>query len=160
MLNRSNFVTGRGVIAKIEGAGMLRGSRILVVEDNYLLAEVICDFVTECGMQPIGPASGLETGLVHARETPLDGAILDINLDGRFCFPICNVLVQRGIPFCFLTGYSHLAMVPQQYRHAPLVSKPFEPEEMRNVIDMMLSGQFTGPLMRAASSKGRAATGS
>jgi len=134
---------------------MFAGSRILVVEDNYLLAEVICDFVIECGMQPVGPAAGLETGLVYARETSLDGAILDINLDGRLCFPICSVLAQRGIPFCFLTGYSHLAMVPQQFRGAPLVSKPFEPEEMRSVIEMMLSGQLTGPLLRAVPS-GRA----
>ena len=139
---------------------MFTGSKILVVEDNYLLAQVICDFVAECGFEPIGPASGLDTGLVYAREASLEGAILDINLDGRFCFPICNVLVQRGIPFCFLTGYSHLAMIPPQLRQAPLVSKPFEPEEMRNVIEMMLSGQLTGPLMRAASSKGRAARGS
>jgi DNA-binding response OmpR family regulator len=139
---------------------MYSGSKILVVEDNYLLAQVVCDFVAECGFDPIGPASGLETGLVYAREAPLDGAILDINLDGHFCFPICSVLVQRGIPFCFLTGYSHLSMIPQQFRGAPLVSKPFEPEEMRSVIEMMLSGQLTGPLLRAASSKGRSAAAS
>jgi DNA-binding response OmpR family regulator len=139
---------------------MLTGSKILVVEDNYLLAQVICDFVAECGFEPIGPASGLDTGLVYAREASLEGAILDINLDGRFCFPICHVLVQRGIPFCFLTGYSHLSMIPQQFRGAPLVSKPFEPDEMRNVIEAMLSGQLTGPLLRAKPAGGRARAGS
>ena len=139
---------------------MLTGSKILVVEDNYLLAQVICDFVAECGFEPIGPASGLDTGLVYAREASLEGAILDINLDGRFCFPICNVLVQRGIPFCFLTGYSHLSMIPQQFRGAPLVSKPFEPEEMRDVIEAMLSGQLTGPLLRAMPAGGRTRAGS
>ena len=71
---------------------MLRGSRILVVEDNYLLAEVICEFVADCGMQPVGPATGLDHGLVYARVAPLDGAILDINLDGRLSFPICHAL--------------------------------------------------------------------
>ena len=133
----------------------MRGSRILVVEDNYLLAEVICDFVADCGMQPVGPAAGLDTGLVYAGEAPLDAAILDINLDGRLCFPICGLLAQRGIPFCFLTGYSHLSLIPQQFRRAPLISKPFEPDELRSVIDMMLAGHTTGPLMRAASSTGR-----
>ena len=68
---------------------MFTDSKILVVEDNYLLAEVICDFVAECGMQPIGPATGLDRGLLYARAAPLDGAILDINLDGRLSFPIC-----------------------------------------------------------------------
>src|SRR5579864_2991303 len=104
-------------------AVMPAGSKILVVEDNYLLAEVVCDFVIECGMEPIGPASGLETGLVYAREAPIDGAVLDINLDGRFSFPICKVLEARGIPFAFLTGCSNLAMVPREYRHVPLIAK-------------------------------------
>jgi DNA-binding response OmpR family regulator len=131
---------------------MHAGSKILVVEDNYLFAQVICDFVVDCGMEAIGPACGLETGLVYAREAPIDGAILDINLDGRFSFPICVVLAQRGIPFCFLTGYSDLALVPQQFRSLPLVSKPFEPKEMQDAIEMMLSGQPGGPLARAASS--------
>src|SRR5215475_7255297 len=127
------------------------GAKILVVEDNYLLAEVVCDFVAECGMQPIGPATGLDRGLVYAREAPLDGAILDINLDGRLSFPICSVLAQRGIPFCFLTAYGDLSLVPQQFRAVPLVSKPFETEEMRCAIETMLSGQLGGPLLRAAS---------
>ncbi len=131
---------------------MFAGAKILVVEDNYLLAEVVCDFVTDCGMRPIGPATGLDRGLVYARETMLDGAILDINLDGRLSFPICAVLLQRNIPFCFLTAYGDLSLVPQQFRGAPLVSKPFEPEEMRGAIETMLRGQLDGPLMRAASS--------
>ncbi len=134
---------------------MPAGSKILVVEDNYLLAEIVCDFITECGMEPVGPAAGLETGLVFARHSPIDGAILDINLDGRFCFPICDALREREIPFAFLTGYSNLALIPQLYRQAPLIAKPFEPGEMKGVIEGMLLGGLTGPLARAASSVAR-----
>lgn len=133
---------------------MFAGAKILVVEDNYLLAEVVCDFVTDCGMRPIGPATGLDRGLVYAREALLDGAILDINLDGRLSFPICQVLHGRGIPFCFLTAYGDLSLVPQQFRAVPLVSKPFETKEMRLAIETMLRGQLDGPLLRAASSTG------
>ncbi len=136
---------------------MFEGSKILVVEDNYLLAEVVCEFVLDCGMEPIGPASGVETGLVYARQAPLDGALLDINLDDRFCFPICAILAQRNIPFAFLTGYSHLSVVPQAYRHVPLVAKPFDPDELRGVIEGMLSGRRDGPLVRATSSVARLA---
>ena len=131
---------------------MFTGSKILIVEDNHLLAEVICDFVTECDMQPVGPATGLDRGLFYARVAPLDGAILDINLDGRLSFPICQVLQQRGIPFCFLTAYSDLSLVPKQFRGVPLVSKPFEPAEMLTAIETMLRGELGGPLIRAASS--------
>ncbi|SJZ54324.1 CheY chemotaxis protein or a CheY-like REC (receiver) domain [Enhydrobacter aerosaccus] len=136
---------------------MFEGSKILVVEDNYLLAEVVCEFVLDCGMEPIGPASGVETGLVYARQAPLDGALLDINLDDRFCFPICAMLAQRSIPFAFLTGYSHLSLIPQAYRHVPLVAKPFDPDELKGVIHNMLDGRRDGPLVRAASSIARLA---
>lgn len=129
------------------------GSRILVVEDNYLLAEVVCDFVTDCGMEPVGPAPGLETGLVYAREAPIDGALLDINLGDRLSFPICAVLAERNIPFAFLTGYSHLSLIPHAYRSAPLVAKPFDPDELRGIIEGMLSGRQGGSLARATSAK-------
>jgi DNA-binding response OmpR family regulator len=134
------------------GAVVFTGSKILVVEDNYLLSEVVCEFVIECGMVPIGPAASLETGLIYAREAPLDGAVLDINLDNRLCFPICDLLIERGIPFAFLTGYSHLSMIPQAFRTVPLVSKPFDPDELRGVIEGMLAGRRDGPLVHASSS--------
>jgi DNA-binding response OmpR family regulator len=139
--------------AGYSGSPVVAGSRILVVEDNYLLAEVVCDFVIDCGMQPVGPASGVETGLVYAREAAIDGAILDVNLNDRFCFPICAALAERNIPFAFLTGYGQLSMIPQAYRSAPLVAKPFDPDELRGVIDGMLSGRRDGPLARASSTK-------
>ncbi len=149
------LVTGPGSGAPYNSTMAMR-PKILVVEDNYLLAEVIADFVTECGMEVIGPASGLETGLVYARETPIDGALLDIDLGGRLCFPICDVLRERRIPFAFLTGCTNLALVPQQHRHVPLVTKPFEPGEMKDVMDGMLRGELRGPLALARSSIARA----
>jgi DNA-binding response OmpR family regulator len=124
--------------------------RVLVVEDNYLLAEVICDFIIECELQPVGPAIGLESGLAVAREGAIDAAILDINLNGQFCFPICAALAARGIPFAFLTGYGQLSLVPSEFRSAPLICKPFEPEEMQAVLQMILSGRMEGPLTQAS----------
>ena len=137
---------------------MFNGAKILVVEDYYLFAEVVCDFVIDCGMRPIGPATMLEQAMVYAREAPLDGAILDIDLAGRPSFPVCSVLHQRGIPFCFLTGYVDLSMVPQQFRVVPLVSKPFEDEDMRRAIAAMLCSKFGSPLMRAASTTTKTST--
>jgi DNA-binding response OmpR family regulator len=121
--------------------------RILIVEDNFLLAEVLCDFVAECGWQTAGPASDLDKGLSIARQADLDGAILDINLGGRLCFSICDVLAQRGVPFCFVTGYGRLGVIPDRYGTVPVVAKPFEPQELRSIIDTMLHGQTGhGPL--------------
>ncbi|UYN95365.1 MAG: response regulator [Enhydrobacter sp.] len=132
------------------GVGVRRKARILVVEDNGLLAEVIGDFVMECGFRVVGPATSLDSGLVLAREAALDAALLDINLGGRLSFPICGALAARRIPFAFLTGYTQLALVPAAFRSAPVVCKPFEPEEMKSVLEMLLAGRMEGPLVRAS----------
>jgi hypothetical protein len=65
-----------------------RGGRVLVCEDNLLMAEVVAEFLSECGLDPMRPVGRLESAMQMARERALDGAILDINLNGRPCFPI------------------------------------------------------------------------
>ena len=131
------------------------GGRVLVCEDNLLMAEVVCDFLLDCGLQPVGPAGRLEEALRLGRERALDGAVLDISLNGRLCFPVCGVLSTRGIPFIFLTGYSGLSsdIIPLAFRATPLIAKPFEPTELKNALAAMLGlddGQ--GPLQLPARS--------
>jgi len=115
------------------------GGRVLVCEDNLLMAEVVCEFLRECGLEPIGPAGRLENGMQLARERALDGAILDISLRGQLCFPICSILSARRVPFVFLTGYGDQgARIPVEYQGAPIISKPFHPEELKAVLAQML----------------------
>jgi CheY-like chemotaxis protein len=113
------------------------GGRVLVCEDNVLMADVVCEFLRECHLRPMGPVGRLESAVQMARERALDGVILDINLNGRPCFPVCAILSARRIPFMFLTGYTQAA-IPIEYRAAPLVTKPFEPTEMKEVLAQML----------------------
>jgi CheY-like chemotaxis protein len=113
------------------------GGRVLVCDDNLLIADVVGEFLRECGLDPVGPIGRLESAIQMARERALDGAILDINLNGRPCFPICATLSARRIPFMFLTGYP-AARIPIEYRAAPLVTKPFEPNEMKEILADML----------------------
>jgi CheY-like chemotaxis protein len=119
---------------------LINGSKILVVEDHYLLAEVICEFISECCMAPIGPAACLQTALVYAREADLDGAVLDIDLDGRLSTPVCAMLTSRNIPFIFHTGYRDLSFIPSQFQSVATVAKPFEPSEMKSALEKMLCG--------------------
>src|SRR5262245_2794512 len=114
------------------------GGRLLVAEDNYLLAEVICDFLRECSLEPVGPAGRVDEGCRLAREQALDGAVLDVNLANRFCFPICSTLAARRIPFIFLTGYGQLSVIPTELRQAPLICKPFDTEEMTSALSGVL----------------------
>lgn len=102
----------------------LEGARILVVEDNFLVAEVLCDLLRSEGCVVVGPAPRLERGLGLARTEAIDAALLDINLDGERCFPIAEMLIHRHVPFIFLTGYNEDTSIPAELRGAPLLGKP------------------------------------
>jgi DNA-binding response OmpR family regulator len=114
--------------------------QILVVEDNVLYAEVVSDFVVGHGFEVAGPVSTLEKGLEYAQSAELDGAILDINLNGRYCFPICAALAARHIPFVFLTAYDRSTIIPREFRSTPLLSKPFNPNAMNDELEKMVRG--------------------
>lgn len=116
------------------GADGLKGLKVLVVEDNFLLAEVISDALERYGCQVVGPAADVDTALKLSREGQFDGALLDINLFGEFCFPIAETLAGRGIPFLFLTGYDNKRMIPPEYRSVPRLSKPINPAGLSSAI--------------------------
>jgi DNA-binding response OmpR family regulator len=111
----------------------LSGVRILVVEDTLLIAELIVDHLQDAGCDVIGPASRVGPALALAEREKLDGALLDLNLRGELCFPIADVLVSRGVPIAFLTGYGDSA-VPAAYKSAPRLTKPFQLKELTDLV--------------------------
>lgn len=113
---------------------LLEGLRVLVVEDNLLLAEVTKILLEEGGCQVVGPAGWLQRGLELAEHEPLDGAILDINLHGDMSFAIAEMLSRRGVPFVFVTGYEDRSIVPMAYRSAPRLDKPVADERLIEVL--------------------------
>jgi len=113
---------------------LLEGLKVLVVEDNLLLAEVTKILLEDSGCQVVGPAGWLQRGLELARAEPLDGAVLDINLHGDLSFAIAEVLRARGVPFVFVTGYEDRGIVPLAYRSAPRLDKPVADERLIEVL--------------------------
>jgi CheY-like chemotaxis protein len=111
----------------------LHGLRILVVEDTLLVAEMIEDALHDLGCDVIGPAPRLQRGLALAGEGHLDGALLDVNLAGERCFPIADALIERGVPFAFLTGYGD-AGIPQEYQAVPRLAKPFNLNALEGLV--------------------------
>ena len=104
----------------------LRGLRILLVEDNFLVAESMRDLLDECGCETVGPAPRLEAALDLADREFLDGALLDINLAGEYCFLVARLLRERGVPFSFLSGYDDCSIVAVPFRDASRLFKPFD----------------------------------
>jgi DNA-binding response OmpR family regulator len=122
----------------------LTGAKILIAEDSYLLAEAIGDFLRDSGIEPVGPVGHLQEACYLARERALDGALLDIKLRDAPCFPVASILLGRGVPFVFISGYSDKMLIPLECRGAPLICKPFEAGELKEAINMLLAVRRRG----------------
>jgi CheY-like chemotaxis protein len=103
--------------------------RILIVEDEMLVAMNIEDMLLELGHEVAGIASRLSPALALAGEAELDGAVLDVNLAGERSFPVADLLAERGIPFLFATGYG-LQGIDERYRNRPVLQKPFRAADL------------------------------
>lgn len=102
----------------------LRGRRILVVEDDYMMAHDLAGELQAAGAEVLGPVPsiGAALQLLDSRPAP-DGAILDINLGGEMVYPLADILQDRGIRFVFATGYEAWS-IPERYRDLPRLEKP------------------------------------
>ncbi len=105
-----------------------------MVEDMFLVADVIDMVLQDRGCQVVGPVPRLQRALELARGEPLDGAILDVNLAGELSFPVAAALAERGIPFFFLTGYDDVALFPPEYRSQARLMKPFEDDALERMV--------------------------
>jgi DNA-binding response OmpR family regulator len=113
----------------------LAGIKVLVVEDSYLIAEHVSDLLTQHGAEVVGPVARLALGLKLVEDgTPVDGALLDVNLDGEFCFPIASALMRRAVPFAFLTGYDDGDIIPRDFAGAPRLGKPLDEAQLVRTI--------------------------
>ena len=102
----------------------LAGKRVLIVEDNPILAFEMIDLVNDVGGQPIGPAHSLSAALQIARLDALDGALLDIDLDGEQVWPLANELMDRGVPFVFVSARCTERNFPERFKDQCCVQKP------------------------------------
>jgi CheY-like chemotaxis protein len=113
-------------------------ARILVVEDEYMLAEALAEALIALGVQVVGPVGGLDEALALATASELDGAILDINLGGETVFPLADALAARGVPYVFATGYGRES-IPAPYREAPILSKPVDAAMLKALLETAAS---------------------
>jgi DNA-binding NtrC family response regulator len=104
----------------------LSGLRILVVEDNFLIASLLKRMLTNWGCQVIGPVPTLNEGKRLAETESLSGAILDINIVGGNSVPIAAALQDRGCPFIFITGYGSPKTLPAPLREVTRLDKPID----------------------------------
>ena len=121
------------------GTGAMAGKRILVVEDEMIVAMLIEDILTDAGATVVGPAARVARALDLLGESEVDAALLDLNLAGEITTPVAEELRRRGIPFAFATGYG-AAGVPEKFAGQPLLQKPFQEHDLSRVMAEVLGG--------------------
>ena len=110
---------------------ILQGKRILVVEDEPIIAFALEDMLMEDGADVIAVGS-LQDGLANARDERFDFAILDINLHGEKSYPIAHELGRKGVKFVFASGYGD-AEHPEELAHVTTLTKPYVLADIRNI---------------------------
>jgi CheY-like chemotaxis protein len=104
--------------------GALQNVRVLIVEDEALVAMLLEDMLQDLGCVMAGTASTVDQGVEAASGLEIDVAILDMNLAGKPVLPVAEALAGRGKPFIFATGYGESG-VPDAWRDRPTLQKPF-----------------------------------
>jgi DNA-binding response OmpR family regulator len=99
--------------------------RVLVVEDEAMVALGLEMVLTDAGCDVVGPIGKVDEALATVRDAEVDFALLDVNLHGDEVFPVADALVERGIPFAFLTGYGRDSL-PPHHAGGRILFKPFD----------------------------------
>ncbi|MER2267076.1 response regulator [Methylobacterium oxalidis] len=116
----------------------LTGRRVLVVEDQYLLACDMAQALGAEGAQVIGPVPDLQRGLTLSRTQALDAAILDINLPGEDVYRLAEELMRKGVPIVFATGVDD-AVLPPGFSGVPRLEKPLLIDDLLRVVARLVA---------------------
>ncbi len=115
----------------------LVGKRVLVVEDEMMVALLIEDLLMELGCSPVGPFGSVTMALQAALTEELDLAVLDVNLGGENVYPVADALTERHIPFLFVSGYGDGA-IPADHSSWKVCAKPFKTNDLAEMLTAAL----------------------
>jgi DNA-binding response OmpR family regulator len=117
----------------------LQGLRVLVIEDEYLVASLIEEMLESAGCIVSGPIPRLAQALEAATRESCDVAVLDVNLAGERIYPVAEILSRRNVPFVFVTGYG-ANVLPTEYAGCPRLAKPFKIAELLGTVSSVVKG--------------------
>lgn len=127
----------------------LSGMRVFLVEDESLVALLVEDMLADLGCSVAAHAGSVLEALEKAQAGGFDVALLDVTLDGKNVFPVAEALSAQGIPFAFASGYGRAAL-PEAFRTAPAVPKPFQIGELSAALKAALVVSKGGPSTSSA----------
>ena len=115
----------------------LAGTRVFIVEDEALLVLTLQDLLADLGCEVVASALRIDDALAKGRVMAFDVAILDVNVAGERIDPVADLLVGRGVPFVFTTGYNRTSL-PRAHRERTLVAKPYRAADLRAALGAVL----------------------
>jgi len=118
--------------------------RILIVEDETMIAMMIEDFLTDLGWDVVGLVGTSDRAIATAREADIDAALLDVNLNGQDTFGVADLLSERHIPFVFATGYGQDG-VADRFQDVPTLTKPFHRDELDRALRQAMAASDGSP---------------
>jgi CheY-like chemotaxis protein len=123
--------------AGIRASTEAKRPRVLVVEDEYLVAMLVEDMLDVLGYEVAEIAQNLSAATDAAERGNFDVAVLDVNLDGAMSNPVAEILQRRGIPFIFATGYGKSG--PHESFAVPALQKPFDENDLRGALSSAMA---------------------
>jgi CheY-like chemotaxis protein len=112
--------------------------RVLVVEDEGMVAMLLEDMLAELGHEVVASASRVDRAAELIEQAAFDVAVLDVNINGQWTYPLAQSLKNRGIPFIFATGYGRSGL-QEEWRGAPVLQKPFQTQELDRLLREVLN---------------------
>ena len=126
-------------VKPFRGRRIVRMPRVLVVEDEPLIAMLLEDWLAELHCQTVGPAASAQEAMALIEGAQLDGAILDVSLDGHDSDAVAAALRERAIPIAFATGHA-VEWIDARFKDAPTLAKPYDFERVKQVLAILLDG--------------------
>lgn len=124
--------------------GSLAGCRVLVVEDEMMVAWALEDMLSDWGCTVVGPAARVANALAALDAEAVDLAMLDVSLDGQRSYPVADALAARDKPFVLLTGHDRDSL-PSRYQACPMLQKPFTASELGDALVALLISSSRAP---------------
>ncbi len=118
----------------------LQGRKILVVEDEWLIAQHLAMLLEDMGCAVVGPVGKVNQAIEKIAAETIDCALLDANLNGTSSSPIVDALVAAGLPLIIVTGYGALELPTDAMNAAPRLNKPFAEQELEAALQAVLGG--------------------
>ena len=112
----------------------MKSPRILIVEDEPLIAMMLEDFILSLGHEVCGPCESVSEALAAVEREEFDLAILDVNLKGESVWPVAAVLRERRIPFILASG-GHVDRPPPEFENVPMIDKPYTIDRVTNALE-------------------------